>query len=473
MFSSGRRCQTFDELALACQDEWAPARELLRRGTFRRFLERGGRLDLARAALEAEAHMDTDVALQTFVSSLPLTVSQDPRLDLKPRRLQLGSLRAGEVRQVQLTVSNIGRGLLHGTLALDERCGWLRLDEADDSGVGTIKTRRQQVVTLQVNAHGLPAAQTYNTRLTLITNGGIVEVPVRLELAAFAFPKPPLERAGSPRELAQRMRAVPRRGAAAGERRGGPVVRHQRLDLSGAGTNGARRRRRAAIFRGPGPGSAAARAAGGTMRFTCQLPKVATGQVVVLTEVRKWIYARADSDVPWIRLRKASASGPQRATLAFEIDSSLLDAGRVHDGTVTVVANGGQTLACRVRVEGAPAGRAVHAAAAAAVPARRDVAAAGRAGAARRLRVVAVPVARAGARSDAAGTGVSAGTSGGEPENSGGAAREKRREKKWAAGCCQRRLCMLEMRSAQIPMSVCQSLRMRSTFLTVSSPWLQ
>ena len=43
-----------------------------------------------------------------------------PRLDLSPRRLMLGALRAGEQRQVRITISNKGKGVLQGKVRVSE-----------------------------------------------------------------------------------------------------------------------------------------------------------------------------------------------------------------------------------------------------------------------------------------------------------------------------------------------------------------
>ena len=63
VFPTGRSCRSFNELALACQEEWAAARDLLRQGVFRQFLATAGRLDLARVAQEAMTQADPDIAL--------------------------------------------------------------------------------------------------------------------------------------------------------------------------------------------------------------------------------------------------------------------------------------------------------------------------------------------------------------------------------------------------------------------------
>src|SRR5947209_20389916 len=46
VFPRGRACGTFDELAVACQEDWPAARELLQQGYFETFLNGLGRADL-------------------------------------------------------------------------------------------------------------------------------------------------------------------------------------------------------------------------------------------------------------------------------------------------------------------------------------------------------------------------------------------------------------------------------------------
>src|SRR5260370_4470844 len=59
----------------------------------------------------------------------------------------------------------------------------------------------------------------------------------------------------------------------------------------------------------------------------------------------------ADTDVPWLKVTTPAVSGPQQAPIVFEVDSSLLDENKIHEGTVQVVANAGQRFAVRVRVD--------------------------------------------------------------------------------------------------------------------------
>ena len=50
VFPTGRTCRNFDELALACQEDWPDACSLLREGYLESFFGGLGRVDLAKAA---------------------------------------------------------------------------------------------------------------------------------------------------------------------------------------------------------------------------------------------------------------------------------------------------------------------------------------------------------------------------------------------------------------------------------------
>src|SRR5262245_36764688 len=80
VFPSGRTCRSFDELALACQQEWATACDLLHQGYLETFLGGLGRLDLARAAKEAAKFPDRERGLDQLLTRLPTTALADPKL---------------------------------------------------------------------------------------------------------------------------------------------------------------------------------------------------------------------------------------------------------------------------------------------------------------------------------------------------------------------------------------------------------
>ena len=350
VFKSGRRCRSFEELVQTCYQEWDEARGLLHTGEFTRFLTRAGRADLARSAQEAQSQADPDIALANFLRSLPASQTQQPRLELNPRRLMLGVLRIGETRQVKITLTNSSQGVLQGKLIVNGGT-WLTVEGGDPARCA-IRTNRDQVVTLRIRTAGL-VPQTYSASLTVITNGGVAEVPVRLDLTAVPFYQGPFKGASTPREMAERMRKHPK--AAAPLLENGEVARWFT-------TNGWAY----PVAGPPAPGVAAVQQFFECMglskppplhlsetvfNYRIEPPQRQHGQVTLRTTAKKWVYAQADSDKPWLRVTTPTAGGPQQARFVFEIDSSLMEENQVHQGTVQLIANAGQKLSVRVVVE--------------------------------------------------------------------------------------------------------------------------
>src|SRR5437588_10741685 len=67
VFPSGRSCRNFDELALACQERWQEACDLLDKGYLESFLSGMGRSDLATAAKEAARFPDRQRGLDKLL----------------------------------------------------------------------------------------------------------------------------------------------------------------------------------------------------------------------------------------------------------------------------------------------------------------------------------------------------------------------------------------------------------------------
>ena len=350
VFSSGRRCRTYDDLVQGCHYEWEDARVMLRKGVFAQYMASIGRMDLVRAAKEAQGSPDADIALHAFVRALPVGQVQGPRLELSPRRLVLGSLLAGEHRTVTLTVSNGGKGLLQGKLTVSGG-DWLRLAEGGDNGTYPLKTAREQQVQLLVETRGL-VPKTYGGKLTVITNGGIAEVPVRLDVGALPFPRPPFQGAGSARALAERMRQQPKQAVPLLEN--GDIARWFAANGWTYPVQGPTARGVAGVqqfFEGMGLSKPPTVVPAETdFHFLCVAPEVAGGQVVLRANAKKWVYATAESNRHWLRLGTAAVSGPQQAAIPFEVDSSLMDQG-LHEGMIQVTANAGQQIAIRVVVD--------------------------------------------------------------------------------------------------------------------------
>jgi hypothetical protein len=353
VFPSGRRCKTFDDFVQGCQYEWEDARHLLRQGDFTRYFAQIGRHDLARAAQENQGHGDLDIALHSFVSQLPVNQVQGPRLDLNPRRLPLGGVRPGEQRQIPLMVTNQGKGLLQGKVTVSEGGQWLKIADGASPGECALKTSRAQQVTLRVDARGLTAPQTYSGKLTVITNGGIAEVGVRLDVVSMPFAHAPFQGAASPRQIAERMRAHPKQAVPLLEN--GEIARWFKANGWNFPVPGQPARGVAAVqqfFECMGLSKPPPLQLSDTqLQFVCTPPDMVQSKVTLRTTSKKWVYAEVDTDAPWLRITTPSVSGPQQAQIAFEIDSTLMDPGQTHEGVVRVVANAGQKLAVGVQVE--------------------------------------------------------------------------------------------------------------------------
>lgn len=353
VFPSGRKCRTYDELVQGCYHEWEEARSLLSSGAFAGFLAAIGRGDLAKAAREAQAQPDPDIGLTDFVAALPATRGQGPKLGLNPRRLVIGPLRVGEKRQVQVRVLNEGRGLLQGKISVPEGVNYLRLADSDDGRACALKFGKEQILNLNVETAELSVGQNYSTKLVALTNGGVAEVPVRVDLVARPFARSPYAGAKEPRELAQKMKANPHPAVALLESQ-----EVARWFTSNGWTY---------PIAGPhAPGLAAVQQffeelglarppqitiSDQSFRFELTQPETQTGQVTIRSAERKLVYARAESDSPWLRLAAPGVSGQGQAAIEFTIDSRAMDESRSHVGTLKVVANAGQTFPVRIQVE--------------------------------------------------------------------------------------------------------------------------
>ncbi len=370
VFPSGRRCRTFDEFSQACYDEWVSARDLLREGVIRQFFGASGRTDLAKAAQDSMTQVDPDIALTSFLGALPVTRAQGPKLDINPRRFILGHLLAGEHRNLELVITNQGQGMLQGTLTVTEGSDWLRLDGAtlpspialEGEGAATgrqcaISAAKEQKIHLRVETRGVPAGQTFGAKLTVVTNGGVVEILARMDLVAQPFPKSPLQGVKTPREMAERMRKFPKQAGPfleSGEIQRWFTSNGWNYPIQGPQTKGVAAVQQFFEAMGlskPPP----VQAAPSEVRFRCNYGEPARFQIALQTPAKKWVYGAVASDQPWLKVLTPNVSGPQQASVAFEVDPTQGN-GTLLEGRLQIVANAGQKVPVRVLVEvaGAP-----------------------------------------------------------------------------------------------------------------------
>ncbi len=365
VFPSGRTCRTFDQLALACQNDWAAAVALLSAGHFERFLGTIGRIDLVMAARSAAEFPDADRGLDQFLARLPTQALAPPRLEVVGSTdIDLGTLRADADHRFEIRVRNKGMRLLYGSVVSD--CKWLALGE--DRGVAQklFQTSDDLVLPVTVRSRYLRAGNKgLKGRLVLESNGGNVTVTIRVIVPSVPFTQGSLAGALTPRQLAEKARAAPKEAAPFFESGAirkwyeangwaypiqGPnaaglgavqqffealgLAKPPRVELS----------EQALSLRGK-PGEA--------LRPTLQVRALE----------KRPVFATAASDQPWLVVGPVHAIGSV-ATIPLQIDPVPNQAGKVLQARLSVTANGGQHFVVPVSLT-VGAGTAIRAAAAA------------------------------------------------------------------------------------------------------------
>jgi hypothetical protein len=209
VFPTGKACNTFDELALACLDHWKEARDLLEHGVFASFLAGLGRGDLSSAAREAARHPDRDRGLDQLLASLPAQVIQPPKLVVEPGQLNLGAMRPGQDGRFDLRLANQGMGLLTGTLSCED-CPWLTLGDAG-AKKKLFQCLNELSIVVRVQGKFLRAAnRPLEARLVVESSGGPGVVNVTVGVPILPFPEGVLAGALTPRQVAEKALAHPR-----------------------------------------------------------------------------------------------------------------------------------------------------------------------------------------------------------------------------------------------------------------------
>jgi hypothetical protein len=213
VFPSGRSCRNFDELALACHENWREACDLLNKGFLNSFFGALGRADLAAAARDAARFPDGERALDQLLGQLPSSVLAAGRLRVEPMELNLGTMQVGSDRAVQIHLHNQGMRLLYGTVTCDE-CPWLSIGDTLGTPQRHFQFDHESAVSVHVRGAQLrAAAKPLEGRLIVESNGGSVTIPVRVEVPVKAFPTGQLAGAKSPRQVAEKARSSPKEAA--------------------------------------------------------------------------------------------------------------------------------------------------------------------------------------------------------------------------------------------------------------------
>jgi hypothetical protein len=212
VFPSGRSCNTFDEWTRGCEAEWNEARSMLAKGFFEGFLAALGRADLAQAAQQCALLADPDEGLDEFLARLP-GQRTPPALAVEPREINLGTLGRHESRSFPLNIENTGMGLLAGAARSD--VPWLVLGEAPGTAEKHFQCRQDLTLPVQVRGAALRAGnKPQEGRIVVEAGHSALPVIVRVLVPVIPFAEGILAGATTPRQLAEKARAHPRKAAA-------------------------------------------------------------------------------------------------------------------------------------------------------------------------------------------------------------------------------------------------------------------
>ena len=351
VFPTGRQCRNFDELALACQEEWNAARELLQEGFLEKFLGGLGRVDLARAAGESAKFPNADLGLHQLLEKLPTEVLGEPRLSLETQEINLGVVEIGGKRSFDLHLENQGMRLISGTITSVD-APWLALGDA----AGNQKHFHFQhewklplhIRTAKLRANDKPL----EGHLEIESNGGSFIVVVRAQVPVIPFPSGVLAGAKSPRQVAEKAKANAREAAA--------------LFETGAVADWYKSNGWTYPVQGP-----AASGLGAVQQFFEALgltppPKVEINAsridligtpgeqlsyaIEVKSQEKRPVYAHASSNQPWLEVGRAKLNG-RTATINLSVPSVPHKEGETLNAKLIVQSNGNQRFIVPVTLQ--------------------------------------------------------------------------------------------------------------------------
>jgi hypothetical protein len=342
VFPSGRTCRSFDELALACLDEWNVARSLLKHGDLTSFLSGLGRGDLAQAAREAARCPDPDVGLDQLIAALPAKSIEPPKLHVEPTQVNLGALSVGQEPRFILHLTNRGMRLLTGSVTA--YAVWLTLGDGEGAASKVFQFVHDTVIPVRVRGKQLRAGvKPLEGRLVLESSGGETTVIVRCEVPGLPFPDGVLAGAITPRQIAEKARANPKAAAAFFE--SGAVARWYQSngwDYPVQGPAGS----------GLGAVQQFFEALGLTTPPRIELSEEAVFFVgdpgdslqhalQIVAKEKRPVYAHAVSDRPWLEVGRLQ-SGGRVANLRLVVASVPDRPGELLHAKLTITANGNQ-----------------------------------------------------------------------------------------------------------------------------------
>ncbi|MBV9123472.1 MAG: hypothetical protein JO112_08955, partial [Planctomycetes bacterium] len=343
VFPSGKTCRDFDQLALACLDDWSAALELVQSGDLAAFLGALGRADLAQAAREAARFPDRDRGLDQLLARLPTQTLKPPKLQVEPRQVNLGQLRPGQDQHWELHLANQGMRLLYGSVTCMD-CVWLALGESPGTAQKLFQCLHETIIPVQVRGQQLRAGtKPLEGRLLVESNGGTLTVVVNAEVPVQPFPEGALAGARTPRQIAEKARAAPKEAAGLFEQ--GAVARWYQL-------NGWTYPVQTEAVSGIGAVQQFFEALGLTappkveisekeIKLEGQAGEEVRHTLEVKAQEKRPVWAHAASNKPWLKVSQIKLSG-RTATIRLAVPEVPDRPGETLKARLTVTANGNQ-----------------------------------------------------------------------------------------------------------------------------------
>jgi hypothetical protein len=357
VFPSGEPvCRNFDQLAMSCQQNWKQAVECLRNGYLSSFLGGMGRADLALAAQEAARFPDQDRGLDQLLAKLPSHVLDAPRLQVEPSDVNLGVIKVGSDRKLELHLGNQGMRLLYGSVVSD--CKWLTLGDGPGNAQKLFQFGNDAVVPVHVRGQHLRAGnKPLEGRLVVESNGGTATIKVRAQVPIKPYPDGVLAGALTPRNIAEKAKAHPKEAAVLFEK--GAVAQWFKdngwtYPVQGPSASGLGAVQQ--FFEALGLATAPKlEISQRSLSFRGDVGQSLQATLEVRTPEKRPVYAHARADESWLDVSKTTLNG-RIATIQVRIPSVPNRPGQKLTATIRVTGNGNQRFKVPVSlaVGGAP-----------------------------------------------------------------------------------------------------------------------
>jgi len=342
VFPSGQTCRNFDQLAMSCQQNWKQAVDLLRQGFLASFLGGLGRADLALAAQEAARFPDQDRGLDQLLAKLPSHVLEAPKLQAEPTDVNLGVIRVGTDRKLELHLANQGMRLLYGSVVSD--CKWLTLGDGPGNAQKLFQFGNDAIVPVHVRGQHLRAGnKPLVGHLVVESNGGTATITIRADVPIKPYPDGVLAGALTPRNIAEKAKAQPKESAALFEK--GAVARWFKdngwiypVQGPSASGLGAVQQFFEALGLATAPKLEISQRA---LSFRGDAGQSLQATLEVRTPEKRPVFAYASADESWLDVSKTTLSG-RVATINVRIPSVPNRPGQTLKAVIRVTGNGNQ-----------------------------------------------------------------------------------------------------------------------------------